>query len=125
MGKTGVGKSELINAIAGSEIAETGGFRPMRHMGTWHEIGSLRIYDNQGIEISKNLKLILEKYNDSNAIILGPSNANPEKIKDIYLMQIIIKCATMVEAKKYRNLSQKYIDFIDKNKLIKILFDIE
>ena len=53
MGKTGVGKSELINAIAGSEIAETGGFRPMRHIGTWHEIGSLRIYDNQGIEISK------------------------------------------------------------------------
>ena len=40
-------------------------------------------------------------------------------------MQIIIKCATMVEAKKYRSLSQKYIDFIDKNKLIKILFDIE
>ena len=53
IGKTGVGKSELINAIAGSEIAETGGFRPMRHSGTWHEIGSLRIYDNQGIEISK------------------------------------------------------------------------
>ena len=53
IGKTGVGKSELINAIAGSEIAETGGFRPMRHLGTWHEIGSLRIYDNQGIEISK------------------------------------------------------------------------
>ena len=76
-------------------------------------------------EISKNLKMILDKYNDSNAVILGPSNANPEKIKDIYLMQIIIKCATMVEAKKYRNLSQKYIDFIDKNKLIKILFDIE
>ena len=53
IGKTGVGKSELINAIAGSVIAETGGFRPMRHSGTWHEIGSLRIYDNQGIEISK------------------------------------------------------------------------
>ena len=53
IGKTGVGKSELINAITGSEIAETGGFRPMRHTGTWHEIGSLRIYDNQGIEISK------------------------------------------------------------------------
>lgn len=76
-------------------------------------------------EISKNLKLILEKYNDSNAIILGPSYANPEKIKDIYMMQIILKCATMIEAKRYRSLSQKYIDFADKNKLIKILFDIE
>lgn len=61
LGKTGVGKSELINAIAGSRIAETGGFRPMRHVGVWHEIGALRIYDNQGIEISK--------YNNINTVI--------------------------------------------------------
>ena len=76
-------------------------------------------------EISKNLKLILQKYNNSDAVILGPSNANPEKIKDIYIMQIIVKCATMIEAKKFRSLSKKYIDFVDKPNLIKILFDIE
>ena len=40
-------------------------------------------------------------------------------------MQIIVKCATMIEAKKFRSLSKKYIDFADKPNLIKILFDIE
>ena len=54
LGKTGVGKSELVNSIARDKIADTGGFRPTKHKGTWHTIGSLKIYDYKGIEISKN-----------------------------------------------------------------------
>ena len=76
-------------------------------------------------EISKNLKLIIEKNNTTDAVILGPTNANPEKVKDTFIKQIYIKCATILEAKKYRSLSQKYIDYIDKNNFIKIVFDIE
>ena len=91
-------------------------------------------------EISTNLKLLLEKNNETNAVILGPTKAKPEKIKDTYYRTIILKCATIIEAKKYRNLSQKYIDYINKNNIIKrvpkrandtagnvikIIFDIE
>lgn len=76
-------------------------------------------------EISKNVKLILENRNDTNATILGPVKANPERIKDIYYRTIILKCDNIIDAKKYRNLSQKYIDYIDKNNIIKVLFDIE
>ena len=76
-------------------------------------------------EISKNLKLILENKNDLGAVILGPVKANPEKIKDTYFRTIIIKCDSVLNAKKFRNLSQKYIDYIDKNNIIKVLFDIE
>ena len=76
-------------------------------------------------EICKNLKLILENKNETGATILGPVKANPEKIKDTYYRTITLKCDNIANAKKYRNLSQKYIDYIDKNNIIKVLFDIE
>lgn len=76
-------------------------------------------------EISKNLKLILDNKNDTNAVILGPVKANPEKVKDTYYRTIILKCDNTINAKKFRNLSQKYIDYVDKNNIIRVLFDIE
>ena len=90
-------------------------------------------------EISVNLKLLIEKNNDTKVVVLGPAKANPEKIKDTYYRTIILKCANIIEAKKYRNLSQKYVDYINKNNIIKgaakratetfgvikIVFDIE
>ena len=79
MGKTGVGKSELINSLAGSKIAKTGGFRPMRHTGTWHEIGSLKIYDNKGIEISKDNSINAILKNIQNLIEASKMSGNPDK----------------------------------------------
>ena len=79
LGKTGVGKSELINALAGSNIAQTGGFRPMRHIGKWHEIGSLKIYDNKGIEISKDNSISAIIKNIQNLIETSKTSGNPDK----------------------------------------------
>ena len=41
-GKTGVGKSELVNALTGMEVAKTGGYKPVTNKVTWYESGSLR-----------------------------------------------------------------------------------
>ena len=79
IGKTGVGKSELINALAGSKICQTGGFRPMRHIGTWHEIGSLKVYDNKGIEISKDNSINTIIKNIQNLIETSKMSGNPDK----------------------------------------------
>ncbi len=76
-------------------------------------------------KICNDLKLFLNTKNDTNASILGPTKANPERIKDIYYRKIILKCSKIDEAKKYRNLSYKFVNLVDKNKLIKITFDIE
>ena len=56
-GKTGVGKSELVNALTGMEVAKTGGYKPVTNKVTWYESGSLRLCDNPGYEISKENNL--------------------------------------------------------------------
>ena len=71
------------------------------------------------------LKTFLEKKDEFNSIVLGPAKANPEKIKDIYRREIIVKCDTIEVAKKIRTLSHKFIEYIDKANVIKVIFDIE
>ena len=71
------------------------------------------------------LKTFLEKKDEFNAIVLGPAKANPEKIKDIYRREIIVKCDTIEVAKKIRTLSHKFIEYIDKANVVKVIFDIE
>ena len=73
----------------------------------------------------KNLKVVLDNKNDVNAKILGPTKTNPEKVKDTYYRKIIVKCATIEEAKKYRTISKKFKEYADKKDLLKIIFDIE
>ena len=72
-----------------------------------------------------NLKVLLDSKNKVNATILGPTKSNPEKIKDAHYRSIIIKCKNKVEAKQFRTLIISFIDYIDKIKIIKLLFDIE
>ncbi len=55
--KTCIGKSELINALKGEDVAKTGGFRPVTKEIKHYKANSLRIFDNQGYEISKNSNL--------------------------------------------------------------------
>lgn len=76
-------------------------------------------------EAGKNLRLLLDTKNDTNATVLGPTRANPEKIKDIYYSYIYIKCNDIKDAKKYRSLAQNFENFVDKNNILKITFDIE
>ena len=62
-GKTGVGKSTLVNAIFGSEIAKTGIGEPVtraEHL-YLHQSGTLGVLDTRGLEVGRdNATLIAE-----------------------------------------------------------------
>lgn len=73
----------------------------------------------------KDLKVVLDNKNDTEAIILGQTKTNPEKIKDVYFRKIIVKCNDNDEAKKYRTISKKFKEYSDKKNFLKIIFDIE
>ena len=55
-GKTGVGKSTLVNAIFGEAVAATGIGRPVTHGSHLyvHRTGKLGIYDTQGLEVGRD-----------------------------------------------------------------------
>jgi uncharacterized protein (DUF697 family) len=61
-GKTGVGKSTLINAIFGSEVALTGTGVPVTLKTTYYEHpgGFFGVFDSQGIEVGQEGDSILE-----------------------------------------------------------------
>lgn len=56
LGKTGVGKSTLVNAIFGTSVAETGIGRPVTRSSRMyvHANGHLGLIDTQGLEIGKD-----------------------------------------------------------------------
>jgi len=63
-GKTGVGKSTLINAIFGSEVAATGTGRPVTLKTEYHEhpSGYFGVYDSEGIEVGQEGDEILARF---------------------------------------------------------------
>jgi uncharacterized protein (DUF697 family)/GTP-binding protein EngB required for normal cell division len=66
-GKTGVGKSTLINAIFGEEVARTGIGEPVTRGSHLYldRVGSLGIVDTQGLEVGKDNKEILSDLNSA------------------------------------------------------------
>jgi uncharacterized protein (DUF697 family)/GTP-binding protein EngB required for normal cell division len=65
-GKTGVGKSTLVNAIFGEEVARTGVGEPITkgsHL-YLHKFGHMGIIDNQGLEIGQDSAAILTDLQD-------------------------------------------------------------
>ena len=79
------------------------------------------VLDKESIGIKK----LIDTKNKVDAIVLGPTSANPEKVKDAYFKKIIIKCKNKIEAKQFRKLVINYIEYVDKKNLIKAIFDIE
>ena len=65
-GKTGVGKSTLINAIFGGEIARTGTGRPVTLKTQYfeHPSGIFGVYDSEGIEVGQEGDEILARFHD-------------------------------------------------------------
>jgi predicted GTPase len=63
-GKTGVGKSTLINAVFADDVAKTGSGRPVTVKTEYfeHPSGILGIYDSEGIEIGQEGDQILERF---------------------------------------------------------------
>ncbi len=68
-GKTGVGKSTLINAIFGEEVARTGIGQPVTRGSHLYidKIGYLGIVDTQGLEVGKDNKEIISDLNKAMA----------------------------------------------------------
>ena len=83
--------------------------------------------ENEGMlsTFMKDLKTVLDNKNDTEAIILGPTKTNPEKVKDIHFKKIIVKCNTIEEAKKYRTICRKFKEYADKKNYLKMIYDIE
>ena len=63
LGKSGVGKSSLINALLQRNEADTGGFTPVTNEIKFYYEDHLRLYDTMGIELSdeRSAKKILEE----------------------------------------------------------------
>jgi len=65
-GKTGVGKSTLVNAIFGTEIAQTGIGEPVtrqEHL-YLHQSGTLGVLDTRGVEVGKDNDVLLAELRD-------------------------------------------------------------
>ena len=77
VGKTGVGKSTLINAFLGEEIAQTGGFNPVTFQNDCYESGVLRFWDTQGIELSKNNNVDIV-FNNAKDLITKSEKKDPD-----------------------------------------------
>jgi uncharacterized protein (DUF697 family)/GTP-binding protein EngB required for normal cell division len=70
-GKTGVGKSTLINAIFGEEVARTGIGEPVTRGSHLYldKVGHLGIVDTQGLEVGKDSREILAELGKAMAIM--------------------------------------------------------
>jgi len=79
IGKTGVGKSELINVLKGKEVSKTGGFRPVTNENSWYEAKNLRLCDTQGYEISKKKNLDIVLKNIKNIIKKSKESKSPDE----------------------------------------------
>jgi len=62
IGQTGVGKSSLINAIFGKELAETGAGFPVTQSFNYYSNGLVNIYDSAGYEFSGVEGFLLENF---------------------------------------------------------------
>ena len=57
LGKSGVGKTTLINALLGNEDQDIRGFKPVAKKNAYYKAGFLGLWDTPGIEISKDFDI--------------------------------------------------------------------
>ncbi len=78
IGKSGIGKSTLINKIIGKDEAPTGVGRPITQFTKSYESNNIRLWDTKGIEMSEyNLKKVIEE--TKTLIKKNAENNNPDE----------------------------------------------
>ena len=78
IGKSGIGKSTLINKIIGKNEAPTGVGRPITQFTKSYESNNIRLWDTKGIEMSEyNLKKVIEE--TKTLIKKNAENNNPDE----------------------------------------------
>jgi len=104
-GKAGVGKSTLVNAIFGEQLAETGVGAPLtQHLQLYEKEGvPLRVYDVKGLELDPAVQ---KRIRAEVKTLVRASRRTPTASDDIHLMWY---CVSSVGGK----LEQAEIDFIN------------
>jgi len=109
LGKTGVGKSALVNVLVGKIVAPESGFRPETRGNSDYEAGILRLWDTEGIEANKNVDA-QKILNNAKKLIKDSEHKGPDLF--IHCIWYCLTGTRLEETEEWaiRELAKSYVD---------------